>query len=103
MFSRTASRMSAYAASSTASPSWKSMVRTELLSSLALKSLFEEVPSLAMQGSLRYSIIGADRWPRHTASQRSHRVLRAGDAQGDAALWRRGDPDVACQGRARGQ
>src|SRR5947199_968381 len=56
-----------------------------------------------MQGSLRYSIVGADRWPRHTASQRSHRVLRAGDAQGDAALWRRGDPDVACQGRARGQ
>src|SRR5207245_1626599 len=53
---------------------------------------------LAMQGSLRYSIAGADRWPCHTASQRSHRVLRAGDAQGVAALWRRGDPDVACQG-----
>src|SRR5438105_3892473 len=59
--------------------------------------------ALAMQGSLRYSIAGADRWPRHTASQRSHRVLRAGDAEGDAALWRRGDPDVACQGRARSQ
>src|SRR5205807_10325083 len=58
---------------------------------------------LAMQGSLRYSIAGADRWPCHTASQGSHRVLRAGDAQGVAALWRRGDPDVACQGRARSQ
>src|SRR5207247_10765964 len=99
MFSRTASRMSAFnAASSTASPSWKSMVRTELLSSLALKSFLEEVPSLAMQGSLRYSIVGADRWPRPTASQRRHRILGAGDEQGDGALWSGGDADVGWRG-----
>src|SRR5437667_441090 len=47
--------------------------------------------SLAMQGSLLYSTAGADRWARHAASQRRHRVLRAGDAEGGAALRRRGD------------
>src|SRR5438270_13934665 len=52
---------------------------------------------LAIQGSLLYSTAGADRWARYAASQRRHRVLRVGDAEGGAALWRRGDRDIAHQ------
>src|SRR5437660_9211434 len=50
-----------------------------------------------MQGSLLYSTAGADRWARHAASQRRHRVLRAGDAEGGAARRRRGDREIAQQ------
>src|SRR2546421_9307756 len=54
--------------------------RSQVLAA-APKGLQYKVPCSTVQS-------GANRWARNAASQRGHRVLRAGDAEGGAALRR---------------